>query len=151
MCLRFRSILACFALVTCVSTTTPAAEPDRIAAAQRDVEIAQLELRRYLNVEYPSQRDHLETQLTLAAAEIAIQEDLVREYERMSRGKTSRPFLVTLSDARIALLGAQLSYQRHCDALSRLKKFHGDQCRLLELRLEAAHARLAALVKAGKR
>lgn len=120
-----------------------------IASAHRDVEIAEIELRRYVNIEYPSQRDHLETQMILARAEIEIQRRLVEEYERMSRGKTSKPFLVTLSDARIALLAAELSYQRNCDAKSRLEKFHGEQCRLHELRLEAALDRLAALKNAA--
>ena len=69
----------------------------------------------------------------------------------MSRGKTSKPFLVSLSDARIALLGAELSYKRNCDEKNRLERFHSDQRRLHELKLEAAEQRLAALLKAARR
>jgi hypothetical protein len=146
-------ILACLATFhTAVFQTTAAeAAPAAISSARRDVEVAELELRRYLNVAYPSQRDHLDAQMILTKAEIEVQRRLVREYERMSRGKTSKPFLVTLSDARMALLSAQLSHQRHCDEKSRLEKFHSDQCRLYELRVDAAREHLTALLNADKR
>ena len=134
-----------------LATSARSAPSDAIASARRDVEIAELELRRYLRVEYPSQRDHLAAQMTLARAEVNVQRRLVREYERLSRGKTSKPFLVKFSDARMALLAAEVSYQRNCDEKSRLEKFHSSQRRLLELRVEAARERLKSLMKMGDR
>ena len=140
------------ALVASLMTSAArCASPEAIVSARRDVEIAELELRRYLNVAYPSQRDHFAAQMTLAKAEIEVQRGLVREYERMSRGKTSKPFLVTLADARLALLAAELSYQRNCDEKNRLEKFHSSQRRLYELRVEQARARLKAQMKASDR
>jgi hypothetical protein len=131
------------------ASRTVAQDPsdEAIAAAERDVEIAEIEYRKYLNVEYPTRRQELESQMILSAAEIEVNRRFVCEYERMSRGKTSQVFLVTLADARLALLKAELQYE-HLDAeKSRLENFHGDQCRLYELRLDAARARLAELTR----
>jgi hypothetical protein len=122
-----------------------------IDAARRDVEIAQLELRRYLVIDYPAQRTQLDSQIAMAHAEIESNRRLVREYERMSRGKTSRPFLVTLEDARLALLAAKLRHHQLGQQKSNLEKFHSDQCRLYELHVEAARQRLESLLKAHKR
>ena len=122
-----------------------------VDAARRDNEIAELALRRYVVVDYPTQRTHLESQITMAHAEIQFQRRLVREYERMSRGKSSRPFLVTLEDARLALLAAELRHGHLSEQKSNLGKFHRDQCRLFELHIEAARQRLKLLLKAERR
>ena len=142
----FLSTLAVHSVTAPVSRA--AAPAAAIEAARRDVEIAELELRRYLVVEYPASRKQLESQIAMAYAEIKSNRLLVREYERMSRGKTSQPFLVTLEDARLALLAAELRYDELRDQKSNLEKFHSDQCRLYELRVAAARQRLRSLLAA---
>ena len=152
---RSSTYAAVFSLI--VASQCTIAAPARAAgssaaidAARRDVEIAELELRRYLVIDYPARRTPLESQITMARAEIQTNRRLVREYERMSRGKTSRPFLVTLADARLTLLAAELRHHQLCQQKSNLEKFHGDQRRLYELHIEAARQRLESLLKAAR-
>jgi hypothetical protein len=115
------------------------------AAARRALEMAKIELRLYLQVEYPRELRRLDSQIKLAAAELAAYEERQREYRTFDRFSTGRPFLVTGQDLRLCLLNAQLRLDDLRAERTALVRFHSDEWRLLELRVHDARSRVAEL------
>jgi hypothetical protein len=115
------------------------------AAARRALEIAKIELRLYLQVEYPRELRRLESQIRLTELEIKSYEERLREYRSVDKFSTGRPLLVTLQDVRLCLLEAELRLEDLRAERAALVRFHSDQWRLLELRAHEARLRLAEL------
>jgi hypothetical protein len=115
------------------------------AAARRDLEIAKLELRHYLQVEYPRQKRHLDAQIQLTEAEVRALRDRLREYRPFDRFSTGGALFVTIQDARMCLLDAELRLDDLRAERNHLIRFHSDQWRLLEIRAYEARARVAEL------
>ena len=113
--------------------------------ARHELELAKLELRLYLQVEYPRQRRHLDAQIKLAQAEVDAYEERLREYRPFDRFSTGRPLLVPIQDLRLCLLEAELHLRDLQAERSTLTRFHSDEWRVLELRVEQARLRLALL------
>ena len=137
--------------------TTQAAEPDRrgidsaIEDAARDLEIAQLRLRRYDRVEYPSSLRHLESQIKLAQAELEIWRHRMTEYASFDRWVGSSPMLITLDDAKLNVLRFErLVADLRADKES-LEHSRRDQLRLHELEAQSAASRLLKLRQARAR
>jgi len=120
------------------------------AAARRDLEIAKIELRLYLQVEYPRQLRQLDAQIKLGAAEVAAYERRRREYRAFDRFSTGGPLLIAGQDLRIRLLEAELCLENLRAERSALVRFHSDQWRLLELRVHEARARVVELEGGGQ-
>lgn len=122
-----------------------------IADAARDLEIAQLRLRRYDRVEYPSTLRQLESQIKLAQAELEIWRHRVAEYAPFDRWVGSAPMLITLDDARLNVLRYERALGDLRDDRDALEHSRRDQLRLFELEAQSAAARLLKLRQALSR
>jgi len=152
--------LALAAIVTVVTSVGPmssrAAQPadsgfaESLADAARDLEIAQLRLRRYDTYGYPLSLRRLESQIKLAQAELESWRRRVREYEQFDKFVGSAPVLLTLDDARLAVLRFQTDLDDSVHEKELLERSRRDQYRLLKLEVEAAARRLAGVRKAAR-
>ena len=148
--MRLSPVIGCLALtVVCSTPLTVRAEDDSFEMlrtnARRELEIAKLELRLYLQVEYPRELRHLDSEIKLTDAEIKAREERLREYRPFDKFQLGQPFLVTLQHERLGLLDAQLRLKDLKAERFALVRFHSDHARLLELRAMDARARLAEL------
>ena len=116
-----------------------------LTEARRALEIAKIEMRLYLQVEYPKERRCLDAQIELLSAEIDALKERAREYQRLQRSRSSRPFLTSLQEIELALLDAKLRLKDVRADRTALHRFHPDCTRLHELRVETARARVVAL------
>lgn len=150
--------LAWVAIVTVVASVGPAgraaadssefAEP--LADAARELEMAQLRLRRYDAYEYPLALRRLESQIKLAQAELESWRRRVREYEQFDKFVGSAPVLLTLDEARLAVLRYQTGLDDLVHEKELLERSRRDQYRLLKLEVDAAARRLALARKAAR-
>lgn len=115
------------------------------AAARRELESAKLELRHYLQVEYPRQRRHLDAQIQLTQAEVQAYQERLREYRPFNKFSTGQALFVTIQDTRICLMDAELRLNDLRAERNNLIRFHSDQWRMLEIRAFQIRARLAEL------
>lgn len=140
-------VIAVGTIVTAVEppAVDAAVEPEALRAAERDLEIAQIRLRRYENVEFPLAVRKLDSRIRLHEAEAPVWERRIKEYEKLDRFVASNGMLVTLDDARLTLaqVRSELDDARHEKRV--LQDDYRDQRRLLELEVEAACYRLAQL------
>ena len=118
--------------------------------ARQELELAKLELRLYLQVEYPRQRRHLDAQIKLTQAEVDAYNERLREYRPFDRFSTGRPLLVPIQDLRLCLLEAELRLRDLQAERNALVRFHSDEWRVLELRVEQARLRLAQIEGGGQ-
>jgi len=151
--------LVSLALGIVMPSSTTAAEPavveqaadqsveTALADARRALEIAKLEHRLYVQVDYPRERRCLDSRIKIISAEIDALKDRVREYEKYHRSRYSKPFLTSLQECRLALLDAELRLKDARAEQSALYRFHSDRTRLFELKEEAARARVVTLDK----
>lgn len=116
-----------------------------IAEAARDLEIAQLRLRRFDRVEYPASLRYLESQIAFQQAELQVWRRRVEEYTTFDRWVGSAPMLITLDDARLNLLRCQRTLADLKADKESLENSRRDQLRLFELEAQQAAARLLKL------
>ena len=114
-------------------------------AARRALEAAKIELRLYLQVDYPRQRRRLDAQIALAEEELKIYNERRREYEPAMRWSTGQPYSITMQDLRLCRMDAEFKLRDLYEERNALTRFHSDQWRLLELRVEDARAQVAAI------
>jgi hypothetical protein len=136
------AVFCAFPLTTCAQDASRAMAR---AAARHDLELAKIELRLYMQVEYPRQRRHLDAQIKLTQAEVDAYNERLREYRAFDRFSTGRPLLVPMQDLRLCLLEAELRLNDLQAERNALVRFHSDQWRILELKVEQARWRLAEL------
>jgi hypothetical protein len=129
----------------------PPAEDPALRSARRDVEMAQLRLRRYELVDFPLQLRKLDSRIKLLEAEQDVWRERVREYQQFDKWVGSNPVLITLADARLSLLQAETELDDARQERHVLQEQHQSDCRLLELEVEAAEDRLRALEPAVPR
>ena len=145
------SLLAlCLAIgVLCAMSSTACAQGESYQsarmAARRALETAKIELRLYLQVEYPRQRRRLDAHIALAEEEIRIYKERRREYAPAMRWSTGRPLSITMQDLRLCTMDAEFTLRDLYADRNALSRFHSDQWRLLELRVEEARAEVAAI------
>ncbi|MEX2317765.1 MAG: hypothetical protein WD669_11475 [Pirellulales bacterium] len=120
------------------------------AAARRALEMANLELRLYLQVEHPREMRHLDAQIKLAEAEVKAYEERRREYEPFNKFSTGRPLLLPMQSLRLCLLEAELRLDDLRAERNALVRFHSDRWRLLELRALDARAHVVELEGGGQ-
>lgn len=145
--------LACFLVISGVFglTTSVQAQPldgDRLAA-RHALEIAKLELRLYRQVEYPREKRHLEATIQLTRAEVKMLRRRIRAYHPFDQFEIGKPLLVTLQNTKLALLAAELRLEDIQAELTALRRYHSDRCRLLELKVYEARARVAQIEGGG--
>ncbi len=144
---RFLSILGLVAALFAWPSSAAHAQDDALqsarASARRALEAANLELRLYLQVDYPREQRHLDADIQIAEAENKAYEDRLREYHSFDSFSTGRPLLYPMQDLRICLLQAQLRLDDLRAERNALVRFHSDRWRLLELRALEARQRVA--------
>ncbi|MBN1854558.1 MAG: DUF4200 domain-containing protein [Pirellulales bacterium] len=152
MASRFAPLLSILIFGAVGLSSAPATEIDTgqsvetaLADARRALEIAQIEQRLYLEVEYPKKQRCLDAQIELLSAEIDALKEQIREYEKFHRSRYSRPFLTSLQECKLALLDAELGLKDARADRSSLRRFHSDRMRLYELKVGSARARVVAL------
>src|SRR4051812_14482209 len=91
-----------------MSNAVASERDDAIAAARRKHEIAALRLRQFERAEYPLALRRIENDLKIAEAERDVQQRRIKEYGDNGVFKYSEAFLVTLQEAKLALLRAEL-------------------------------------------
>jgi hypothetical protein len=115
------------------------------AAARRELELAKIELRHYVQVEYPRLRRHLDADIRLTEAEIRDYKVRLREYRPFDRFSTGSPFTITLQELRMCLLAAELRLRDLWAERSALVRYHSDEWRARELIVHEARLRVAAI------
>jgi hypothetical protein len=114
-------------------------------AIRRDLEVINLELRHFLQVEHPRQRRHLDAQIQLTEAEVRSLQNRLREYRPFARFSTGNPLNVTIQHTEICLLDAELRLADLRAERNNLIRFRSDQWRVLELQAFELRMRLAEL------
>jgi len=117
-----------------------------VAAARRQVEAAELRLRRYVRVEHPLKLRTLESQIKLTQIEVDRLRELLAEYEQIAKNTVPAPLIVSRHAAELALTAAELRLADLDEERLLLARYHADQRRLYELDLESAQAALATLL-----
>ena len=127
-----------------VITQTPPIQVS-LANARRRLEIAKIELRLYEEIEYPRKERHFDAQIKFLSLDIEGLKKRVREYKRFNNSRSTSPFLVSLHEAKLALLDAEFRLKDARAERCSLRKFHPDRRKLFLLRIEAARAEVIAL------
>jgi hypothetical protein len=147
--MRFSSSLVCLAIVAvCAPVAVLAQEVSDLSArmsARRDLEIAQMELRNYWQVEYPRKQRQLNGLIELTHAEIRDYKAQLRDWEPYNRYTYGSAFLITIQNTRWCLREAELRLQDLWAERNALVRFHSDQWRVLEMRVFDARMRVAEL------
>ena len=140
-----RNGLCVLVAVVGISAASAADSDERLAMVRRAKEMAEIRLRQFERVEYPLTLRRIENEIKLSEAELAVQKQRIREYGENSVFKYSEAFFVTLQEAKLAALRAEL----HIDSLKSerllLEQNRSDRCRLLQLEIDAADDELRML------
>ena len=129
----------------CTSTASAAERDDALAAAKRKQEITELRLRQFERVEFPLAIRRIENDLKITEAERDVQQRRIKECGPSSIFKYSEAFLVTLQEARLAALRAELKIDELKNERLLLEQNREDRCRLLQLEIDAAADEIRAL------
>jgi hypothetical protein len=90
---------------------------------------------------------HLDAAIRLTEAEVDVLQERLRHYRRIDEFRYQRPLLETVQNAELALLEAELRLKGLRDDRLALRRSFSDRCRLMELHIVAARARLIELVR----
>jgi hypothetical protein len=148
-----------FALLTVLTLSlspTAAAQPavpeqdepargELLRSAQRDLELAEIRLRRFENVEFPLSLRKLQSRIRLLSAEVPVWERRIREYKDLDKFVGSSGVLITLDDARLTLLQVRTELEDLEHERRVVQDGYSDQRRLLALEVEVACERLKLL------
>lgn len=148
--MRFSTTIGCLAwAILCTIPLAANAQTDAMQIQRRDarrvLEMAKLELRLYLQVEYPRELRRLDSAIRLTQAEVNAAKERLRAYGPFSRFSTGQAFLVSIQDDKLCLLEAELRLQDLKDERCALVRFHSDHWRLLELKAQQARDYLVQL------
>ncbi len=135
-------------ILMCVATgdiATAVADDLAVAATRQELQRAEARYHSYRQVEYPRERRHLRSQITVVSREIELLQVRIREYRRFERNRYSNPLLVSLQNAELLLLDAKLRLKNLQAEQRSMIRSHPDRCRQYELEIELAEARLATL------
>jgi hypothetical protein len=147
--MKFSPAICSFAIVAICGATSAIAQERaslqaRIAARQ-ELELAKLDLQNYWQIEYPRQRRELNLAIEFTQAEIdgnQEQQESLRPFTRFSLGE---PFPLTIANLRICRQSAEIRLNNLQAERNMLIRFHGDQFRILQMRVQAARQRVADL------
>jgi hypothetical protein len=147
--MKFSPTVCSLAIVAICSGTSALAQQQasfqaRIAARQ-ELELAKLDLQNYWQVEYPRQRRELNLAIELTQTEIESnqeQQESLRPFTRFSLGE---PFPLTIASLRVCGKSAELRLNNLQAERNTLIRFHADEFRILEMRVQAARQRVLDL------
>src|SRR3954464_1396019 len=147
--MKFSLAICSFAMIVICSATSAqgqerASLQARIAARQ-ELELAKLDLQNYWQIEYPRQRRELNLAIELTQAEIEgnkEQQESLRPFTRFSLGE---PFPLTIANLKVCRKNAELRLNNLQAERNSLIRFHGNDFRILELRVQAARQRVVDL------
>jgi hypothetical protein len=152
--MRLSPAIGCLALaVVCTAPLTASAQtndlPESVQIERRNLrralEMAQLDLRLYLQVDYPRELRHLDSAIRLTQAEVDAVKARLRAYGPYTRFDSGQPFTLSIQDDKLCLLDAELRLQDLKDERCALVRFHSDHWRLLELKAQDIRDRLVQL------
>lgn len=148
--MRFSGAILILAIASLLSANQVARAQDENyaaarAAARRELLLAKLELRHYQQVEYPRLRRHLQAEIDLTEAEIRAYKRQLHEYRPFSRFSVGQPFTVTIEEIRLSLLEAELRLRDLWEERNALIRFHSDDWRFLEMKVQEARVRVVAI------
>ena len=147
--MRFSPAICLFTMIAgCCATSLRAQEqPSWQArfAARHDLELAKIELRNYWLVEYPRQVRELNAAIELTQAEICNNQALQNEYRPFTQFTIGEPFPITIQNLQMCLKAAEIRLKNLQAEKMALIRFHGDQFRFLELKVQVARQRVADL------
>jgi hypothetical protein len=142
------AVLSIAIVATCGATSVLAqnrASLEARIAARQDLRMAQLDLQNYWQIEYPRQRRELNLAIELTEAEIKGNKEAQESLRPFTRFTIGEPFPLTIANLRICRESAELRLNNLLAERGALIRFHGDQFRTLELRVEAARRCLVEL------
>ena len=118
-----------------------------ILAAQRSLETAQLRLRLYEREEHPRNLHRLEREIELAKAHVESYRRRVAEYEQFDKFDSSNALFLSLEEARLGLLQAELKLEELAEDRYLLLRHHSARLRLFQLEVDEAAQYLRELRK----
>jgi len=144
------SLAICCMTITAMSLAVQARAQDQPSmqarvAARHELEMAKIELRNYWQIEYPRQRRALNAAIELTEAEIKVYEERLNAYRPFTRFTIGEPLLVTIQDLQMCLKESELRLKDLQAERANLIRFHGDDFRALEIRVQQARLRVAEL------
>jgi hypothetical protein len=146
--MKISPTIGVLAIALCCTPTISAEEPSNWQArlaARHELELAKIELRHYWQVEYPRQRRDLNAAIELAEMEVRNYQDLMDEYQPFTQFSLGQPFPVTIRNLQMCLKEAELRLKNLYAERNALIRFHGDDFRILEMRVHEARLRVAEL------
>jgi len=108
-----------------------------ISSAETKLELARLDLKKYLEGDYIQEKNALKGQVEIASEELALARDTLAAAQRLSNGQTSKP--AGLDAERFAVAKAQRNFERAAEKLKVLEDF-GYQRQVIELKAHVADA-----------
>jgi hypothetical protein len=147
--MKFSPAICSLAILTILGATSAFAQNQaslqaRIAARQ-DLELAKLDLQNYWQIEYPRQRRELDLAIDLTQAEIQGNQDAQDSLRPFTRFSIGEPFPLTIANLRICRDSAEIRLNNLRAERNNLIRFHGDQFRILQMRVQAARQRVVDL------
>lgn len=147
--MKFSPAICSFVIVAlCCATSALAQNQASLQArmsARQELALAKLDLQNYWQIEYPRQRRELNLAIELTQAEIEgyqEQQESLRPFTRFSLGE---PFPLTIANIRVCRKSAEIRLNNLQAERNMLIRFHGDQFRVLEMRVQAARQRVVDL------
>jgi hypothetical protein len=114
-------------------------------AARHELRMAQLDLQNYWQIEYPRQRRELDLAIELTQAGITNNQEAQESLRPFTRFSIGEPFPLTIANLRVCRTSAELRLNDLQAQRNMLIRFHGDQFRTLEMRVQAARQRVVDL------
>jgi hypothetical protein len=118
--------------------------------ARRELQLAKLESRNYLQIEYPRMRRQLDAAITLTDAELRAYNERVRRYRPFDRFSTGSLYQLALQDLRLCILDAELRLRDLRAERNNLHRFRLEEWKTLEMRVDDARARVAEIEAAAE-
>jgi hypothetical protein len=115
---------------------TVPAPPATRAAAERNLELAELRLLRFDRIDYPLAQKRLENEIEMTKAEIDSRKRRIAEYDRFNHSAYSSPFFYTLEENRLALKDAELRLDMLLRERCLRVQYKGTMRRIRELEVE---------------
>lgn len=132
-------------LTSSLASANEGADLEARVAARRDLEWAKMELRHFWQVEYPRQERQLNSAIELTGIEVRNLRDRLRSYESYSRFNSGSSFSLAIQNQQLCLREAELRLRDLWAERNALVRYKSDQRRALEMRVQEARMRVAAL------
>src|SRR6476620_7046611 len=147
--MKFFPAICSLAIVAICGATSALAQNQgslqaRIAARQ-ELRMAQLDLQNYWQIEYPRQRRELNLAIEVTQSEIKNNQEAQESLRPFTHFSLGEPFPLTIANLRICRTSAELRLNDLIAERNSLIRFHGDQFRVLEMRVQAARQRVVDL------